>query len=130
VGTGGADLPLEPGLPILDRRAREEYRARIASLREALAEAERHNDLGSAERARTELERLQEEVTSALGLSGRPRRTNDAVERSRKSVTNRIRSTIRRIRDLHPELGAHLDRTIQTGTFCSYVPVTPVDWQL
>jgi hypothetical protein len=33
-----------------------------------------------------------------------------------------IRDAIRRVTDVHPELGAHLDRTIRTGTTCRYDP--------
>jgi len=37
-----------------------------------------------------------------------------------------------RIREHHLALGAHLDRTIRTGVYCSYVPGSraPVDWKL
>ena len=44
------------------------------------------------------------------------------AERARKAVTARIRDAIRRIADVHPELGAHLDRTVRTGTTCRYEP--------
>jgi hypothetical protein len=47
---------------------------------------------------------------------------NTAAERARKAVTARIRDAIRRITDAHPELGAHLDRTVRTGTTCRYEP--------
>ena len=29
-----------------------------------------------------------------------------------------------RIKEHHPELGEHLERTIRTGTYCSYLPDT------
>jgi hypothetical protein len=31
-----------------------------------------------------------------------------------------------------PALGAHLDATVRTGTFCSYTPGprAPIDWQV
>ena len=44
------------------------------------------------------------------------------AERARKAVTARIRDAIRRIGAAHPDLGAHLDRTVRTGTTCRYDP--------
>ena len=52
------------------------------------------------------------------------------MERARKAVTARIRDAIRRIEAVHPELGAHLDRSVITGTSCRYDPVDPLVWAL
>jgi hypothetical protein len=40
------------------------------------------------------------------------------------------RHTIGRIARVHPELGAHLETSIRTGTQCSYQPSGPIGWQL
>jgi hypothetical protein len=47
-------------------------------------------------------------------------------------VTRAIRSALARIREHSTILGEHLDRTVHTGTFCSYMPDprAPVDWRL
>jgi hypothetical protein len=42
------------------------------------------------------------------------------VERARVRVTRRIRDGIARIARANPELGAHLEQTIRTGTHCMY----------
>jgi hypothetical protein len=36
-----------------------------------------------------------------------------------------------RIQQHHPELGQHLQRTVRTGTYCSYLPDTrvPAGWK-
>lgn len=47
---------------------------------------------------------------------------SDDDERARKAVAWRIRDALRKITAAHPELGAHLDDTITTGTFCAYWP--------
>jgi hypothetical protein len=47
---------------------------------------------------------------------------NTAAERARKAVTARIRDAIRRVAEAHPEFGAHLDRSVRTGTVCRYDP--------
>jgi len=48
--------------PMLDARAKAQYRERAMSLRDELAEHERNGDLGNAERARTELKALAGEL--------------------------------------------------------------------
>ena len=52
-----------------------------------------------------------------------------SAERARSAVTQRIRATIRRLGAEHPELGRHLEASIVTGTYCSYRPEHPVDWE-
>jgi hypothetical protein len=37
-------------------------------------------------------------------------------------VSARIRDAIRRLEPLHPELAAHLERAVVTGTYCRYRP--------
>jgi hypothetical protein len=68
-------------------------------------------------------------VARDFGLGGRARRIGDPVERARKTVSTRIRRTIATIGRTHPELGRHLERSIDTGSWCAYRPAEPVDWQ-
>ena len=73
---------------------------------------------------------LAGELAAAFGLGGRARKTGDPTERARKAVTERIRAAIDRAEEAHPALGRHLRNSINTGTFCSYRPETPVEWSL
>jgi hypothetical protein len=57
-------------------------------------------------------------------------RSGDQVERARSAVTWRLRATLTKIRQVHPALGAHLQRSIATGRFCSYHPEEPVTWHV
>ena len=107
---------------LLDARARAEYRRRLAELESELAEAESHADLARAERARDERDFIAAELSAALGVGGRPRRSGDPAERARKAVTGRIRLTIGRIDSEHAELARHLTNSVHTGTFCVYRP--------
>ncbi len=107
---------------ILDARAKAEYRQRLEELRDELEEAESWNDPERATRARDELEFIARELSAAVGLGGRDRRAASAAERARVNVTRAIKSTLVRIREHSPALGAHLERTVRTGTFCTYSP--------
>ncbi|MGH8975727.1 MAG: hypothetical protein ACRD0C_21285, partial [Acidimicrobiia bacterium] len=123
----------KPGLRerALDSRARAEYRRRLVEIEEERSEAERHRDDGRLLRLDGEREALLAELRAAAGLGGRTRHLGgDATERARKAVTSRLREAIRRIEAVSPELGAHLDRSVVTGTTCRYQPIEPVSWSL
>ena len=116
--------------PMLDDRARREIGARVRSLQATIDEAEAEHDPGRAEAARQELEQIGSLLSGALGLGGRSRRLGSAAERARSTVTWRIRNAIRKIAAVHPSLGRHLDNSIRTGTYCTYVPERTVDWEV
>jgi hypothetical protein len=54
--------------------------------------------------------------------------TAEAVERTRKAVTNRIRETLVRIASVHQVLGLHLRNAVHTGARCVYAPERPTRW--
>jgi predicted ATPase len=113
---------------VIDAAARRDYEQRIRDLQATIDEAEADNDVGRAERAQVELDTLVDHLLAATGRSGRTRRAADSAERARSAVTQRIRSTIRRIEQLHPELGRHLRASVVTGLYCSYRPEQPTTW--
>lgn len=117
----GIDEASDAG-PLLDDRAKRAYRERAESLRDTLAEAERNADLGAAERARTELDALANELRRATGLGGRDRRAGSATERARINVQRRLRDVVRRVTEGDDVLGRHLELSLKTGTFCRYAP--------
>jgi class 3 adenylate cyclase/tetratricopeptide (TPR) repeat protein len=126
-----ASTPADAG-EILDSRAKAEYRHRLSELEEAAEEARALGDVERAARADEERDFLVRELASALGLGGRDRRSASPSERARVSVTRAIRAALARIRKHSARLGDHLDRTVHTGTFCSYMPDprASVDWRL
>ena len=75
------------------------------------------------------MDALVDHLTAALGLGGRARRSGGSAERARSAVTQRIRSTIRGVDDVHPEFARHLAAAITTGTYCVYRPENSVDWK-
>lgn len=117
------------GDEVLDDQARQALKMRIRDLQEELAEAEDMNDIGRAERLRTEMDRLVETLSRALGLGGRDRRLGSLSERARTTVTWRIRHAVRKIGAVHGPLGRHLANSLRTGTFCAYKPEQPVAWR-
>lgn len=112
---------------ILDARAHTAYRARLAELREELAEAKGRNDLGRVERYREEIAALVQELSSAK----RGRTAAAHGERARVAVTKGLKGALERIAASHPELGRHLTATVGRGYFCVYRPdpVRPVRWE-
>ncbi len=106
----------------LDEEAKRQYRARVLELREEVEEAERWNDSARADKAGQEMEFIAQELSRAVGLGGRERRSGSASERARINVQRRIRDAIRRIESYHPGLAKHLDRSIRTGAYCAYEP--------
>lgn len=118
------------GDPVLDAQARSDYRERLAQLDDQIERAlQRHDDQRAAELDRERLA-LITELRRAVGLGGRPRTLGNEAERARKTVTARLRATLRRIEDHHPELGEHLRAAISTGSTCRYQPRTAIAWSL
>ncbi|MEV6496606.1 ATP-binding protein [Streptomyces prunicolor] len=120
-GAGPESAPGDAG-PVLDSQAKAEYRNRLRELADDLDEAERWSDTGRAERARSEIDALTEQLAGAVGLGGRDRRAASATERARLNVTKALKSAVRRIAREDPVLGRHLDRSVRTGTYCCYAP--------
>jgi hypothetical protein len=117
---------------MLDARAKNAYRRRLAEIEEDVEDARACGDATREAQADLERDFLVRELSRAVGLSGRGRRAGDASERARAAVTRAIRQAMARIGEQLPELGEHLDRTIRTGTYCSYRPDprVPADWSL
>jgi tetratricopeptide (TPR) repeat protein len=118
------------GDEVLDARARAAYRNRLTHLDERIAEAADSGDDRKAAELDHEREALLAELRTAAGLAGRPRRLGDEAERARKAVTARIRDTLRKLADRHPELASHLRDAVSTGATCTYAPATATSWRL
>jgi hypothetical protein len=116
--------------PVLDARAKEAYRRRLDDLDRELDRASRRGDAAKADRLEKERDALIDELRRAAGLGGRDRSIGSDRERLRKTVTARIRDTLRRLDDRHPALAAHLRASVRTGTVCTYAPQEPVEWDL
>jgi hypothetical protein len=126
---GAASVQSDAG-PALDERARREYQARIIELQGEIDDARAANDPGRAEKAELELDQYVQQLSEAFGLGGRSRATGSTSERARSAVTYRIRAAVKKIAEVDPELGRHLDNAVRTGTWCSYRPEADVQWRV
>jgi len=114
---------------VLDKRARSDFANRARAIEEELADSEEHQNLGRMEALRDEREVLLSELSAATGLRGRARRLGDPAERARKAVSARIRDSIKRLTAVHPELAAHLEKSVTTGRTCAYRPAPARNWR-
>jgi hypothetical protein len=114
---------------VLDREAVAQYKRRLAELDEQITEAERNNDAGHRERLHREREFLLQQLSAALGLSGRQRRVASHSERARWLVTKGIKGVMRKIAQTNPDLTHHFRLSVRTGATCVYLPARPVIWR-
>jgi hypothetical protein len=119
------------GDDLLDAEARARYRDHLVALDEQIDTAAALGDDARAAALDAERQALIDQLKAATGLGGRSRRLGDNAERARKSVTNRIRNTLKKIEAVHPALAAHLQITVATGAACAYRPDTAAPaWDL
>ena len=126
---GAADRSGSGG-EVADRQSLTSYRQRVADLDDDIEEAERNQDPERGARAAAERQAILDELGRATGTTGRSRSfANHPAERARKAVSGRIRDAIGKLDPVLPELAAHLQRTIVTGTYCRY-RTDGVTWQV
>ncbi|MGV0100580.1 AAA family ATPase, partial [Streptomyces californicus] len=122
----GGELVLAAGQlggdPVLDDEAKRRYKQHLDRLDAAMDRAAARDDARQVEAYGRERQALLDELRTAAGLGGRARRLGDQTERARKTVTARIRDTLRKLDPLHPALAAHLRASVTTGTTCAYRP--------
>ena len=102
------------GLPVLDARAKAEYKRRIAELRQDLKQAERLNDPQQKITIQEELDAIADYLASSLGLGNRDRTASSASERARSAVTKCIKRAVQEIAKAIPSLGYQLAASIKT----------------
>jgi hypothetical protein len=120
------------GFPVLDVRAKTEYKRRLKELRQDLEEAERFNDPQRKTETQDEMQAIAAHLAYGVGLGDRDRKTSSNAERARSAITKCIKKAIQKIGDAIPSLGCHLATRIKTGYFCSYNPRPdrPAAWEV
>ena len=120
----------ETAVEVIDEKAKRAYKQRLLDLEADIREAEALSHYGRMERLREEFEEITDHLTKSLGLSGRTRKKHSTDEKARTAVTWRIRSSIKKISQIHPPLGKHLQASVKTGSFCEYTPERPTYWKV
>lgn len=117
---------------MLDGKAKQDYKLRLVELREKLDDARERGESDRAEEIESEIEFLAREISRAVGLGGRDRRAGSAAERGRLNVTRAIKAALQKISEHDKTLAEPLERSIKTGSFCSYAPnrASLIKWQL
>ena len=82
---------------MLDARAKDAYRRRLAEIDDDIEQAHAIGDAERAAQADAERDFLLRELSRAVGLGGRDRRAASASERARAGVTRAVRQAITRI---------------------------------
>lgn len=104
----------------------------LAEIDDDLDDAAARGDGERLALARADRKYLVRELAAAFGLGGRYRVAGSTSERARASVTRSLRYAVSRIAEHHPAMADHLERTVRTGTYCSYVPDLrlPASWEI
>jgi hypothetical protein len=121
-GEESAVVDLGDSGEILDRRALDEYRAEIVRLEAAAEQAEQLGNAPVAAEARAQVLFLARELSGAVGLGGRTKRTGQNAERARVAVQRRVRDAVGKVAAQSSALGQHLAQSVRTGMFCVYAP--------
>ena len=116
--------------PVLDERAKAAFKSRLDDLAHEIDNADAAGHPEQAEALRSERDALIRELSAAAGLGGRDRRLGDETERTRKTVSARVRDALSKIEHVHPELATHLRGALRMGTVCSYTPAEPTTWKV
>ncbi len=125
-------IRVQSAQPLADDQALAAYRKRLDEILVELERADRAGDASSSARLTDEFDAITAELTSTRGLGGRTRNMATEDERARVRVAKSIRLAIRRIAQHAPGLAQHLERTVDTGRFCTYRTDRQfdIDWTL
>ena len=121
---------LEKGEEVFDEKAKTTYQKRIRQLQQDIEEAKTLADNQRLEELQEEYDEIMDHVSRAVGKGGKARKVTGTVEKCRTAVTWRIRNALKKIAEVHPNLGTHLEASIKTGIFCEYSPEHKVKWIL
>jgi hypothetical protein len=119
---------MEQGEAVFDQKAQAAYRRRLLELQEDIESARASLDEDRLIELQEEHDQLLDDLSRMSGVGGKARKSSGTVEKSRAAATWRIRDAIRKINEVHPALGNHLQRSIRTGVYCEYSPEHEVTW--
>ncbi len=113
-----------------DRTEYQRRQAQIKEHEEELAQAQANNDLEMAAGLEETIQLFKDNLTATFNKYGEERDPSSPTEKARKTISVAIKRSFKAIEGEHVALHKHLTRAIRTGTFFSYSPDTPTDWNL
>ncbi|HAT8370925.1 hypothetical protein SCS07_02650 [Legionella pneumophila serogroup 1] len=126
-----AGLYLENGSceeKIIDDKTLKAIKARINEINEELELANEINNIEKIEDLEEKRNELQQYLNSTQGLGYKPRNIPNKAEKMRKRVYGAISQALESIGQYHPQLHAHLIKTIRNKTHCRYEPDEKTLW--
>ena len=116
---------------MLDAQAKQEYKSQLRELNQELEEERERGNDERVEQLKSDIDFINRELARAVGLGGRDRRAGSASERARLNVKRAISGALQKISEQQASMAELLDRSIKTGSFCSYAPdpQDQVTWQ-
>ena len=121
VSLGGA------GYEDYDAQARAAIKQQLRRLNDQIEDAAARCDTDKQLELENQRDHIIQHFAVGLSLAGRPRRSGDAIEKTRKRVQAAITSESKRLLVNFPEFARHL-HCLSTGTECLYQPEPPQDW--
>jgi hypothetical protein len=115
--------------PLLDDRARRDYRQRVSTLQAQLEEAREFGDAERAAQIEAEMEFITNELEQATNRRGQDVRAASTRKHAQQSVSSAIHRAIDTLVKHCKELGYHLRRSIKTGHQPEYRPDPPIRWR-
>ena len=111
---------------MLDEQAKVAYRRRLFELREELEEAKEQGNVERAEQAEQEIDTLTRELSRAVGLGGRNRRSASASERARQRISKTMKLVLDRIERNDAALLGTSSRAASRSATSAPTSLTPI----
>ena len=130
-------LPMEDGLisdrpfppqELADQKALSKYKATYLKLRRDLEKAEDDNDIGKIESLTIQRDEFLGYVKDMTRPGNKSVNFVDESRRARQAVAKAINRALEYLKEVHPDLHDHLQRSLRLGKYLVYDPAEPVIW--
>jgi hypothetical protein len=120
---------LSGGIEMADEQTIQQVQSTLNEKRAQLSSLTNDKNWSLKGELKEEIEKLEKYLKEAQRSESVLRKTGGTMGRARIAVTHAIRRAFRKIRTVHPELAAHLEQSIRTGSTLIYTPQELPDWE-
>jgi hypothetical protein len=117
------------GIEMADEQAIQQVQHTLNEKRAQMSSLKNDKNWPRKGELKGEIEQLEKYLKEARRAEGVRRKTGGTMNRARTAVTNAIHRAFRKIRTVHPDLAAHLEQSIRTGSVLAYMPEELPDWE-